>query len=139
MSDMKTVPSDVSPTDFLLQVPQRKRAKDAATVIEMMQRTTGEDPVMWGPSIIGFGRYNYTRKDGSAHSSFLTGVSPRKANLVLYVMPGFSKYGELLEKLGPHKTGACCLYLTRLEALDHDVLEALIARSVKDMRAMHPA
>ena len=138
MSDMKTVETDVDPAAFLAQVENRGRAEDTAEVVEMMTRITGYSPRMWGDSIIGFGRYDYTRKDGSAHSFFRTGVSPRKQNLTVYIMPGFSAYSEILARLGPHKHSSSCLYLGRLKTVDGAVLEELIRASVAEMDRRYP-
>jgi len=138
MSEMKTAETDVDPAAFLDAVENAGRREDTAEVVEMMGRITGYPARMWGPSIIGFGSYTYQRKDGSEHRFFLTGVSPRKANLTVYIMPGFKKYGGLLDRLGKHKHSVSCLYLGRLRNVDRDVLEELVRTSVADMRAMYP-
>ena len=98
MSDMKTVENDGSVEDFLQSVANERRREDAIRVVRMMEDVTGEQPRMWGDSIIGFGRYTYRRSDKSEHNWMLTGVSPRKAALTVYIMPGFSQYGSLLAK-----------------------------------------
>ncbi|MEM7267740.1 MAG: DUF1801 domain-containing protein [Pseudomonadota bacterium] len=135
MSDMKTVENDADPAAFLASVENRGRAEDAAAVTNMMARVTGLPPRMWGDSIIGFGAYDYKRRDGSAHRFFLTGVSPRKQKLTIYIMPGFKPYQEILSRLGPHKHSASCLLLGRLAKVNLAVLEELVAASVSDMRA----
>ena len=122
---------------FLASVAHRGRAEDASAVVDMMQRITGCPPRMWGDSIIGFDGYDYKRRDGSAHRWFITGVSPRKANLTIYIMPGFKRYQDLLGRLGPHKTSVSCLYLGRLTQIDIAVLEDLITQSVTLMRAAY--
>ena len=99
-----------------------------------MQRVTGEPPTMWGDSIVGFGSYHYVYDSGREGDWFLTGFSPRKRNLSLYIMAGFSDYDELMERLGKHKTGKSCLYVNRLSDIDLDVLEALVRQSVAHMR-----
>ena len=137
MSDMKTVQSQHSVASFLKAVQNPRRRDDAQAVVAMMQDITGKPAKMWGPSIIGFDRYYYKRKDGSAHSFMITGLSPRKAALTLYTMPGFSNYGDLMERLGRFKTSKSCLYITRLENVDLDVLRELITRTVEDMRAIY--
>ncbi len=137
MSDMKTVENEADVAAFLASVENRGRAEDAETVVAMMMRVTGQPPKMWGDSLIGFDRYEYRRKDGSEHQFFLTGLSPRKANLTVYIMPGFSEYQDRLDRLGPHKHSVSCLYLGRLNKIDLDVLEELIAQSVADMRAKY--
>ncbi len=134
---MKTAENDGDVGAFLASVPNRGRAEDAAFVVEMMQRITGCPPRMWGDSVIGFDGYDYKRRDGSAHRWFITGVSPRKANLTIYIMPGFKRYQDLLDQLGRHKTSVSCLYLGRLAKIDVAILEQLIATSVADMRAAY--
>jgi len=134
---MKTAENDGDVEAFLASVSNRGRAEDAAVVAEMMQRITGCPPRMWGDSIIGFDGYDYKRRDGSAHRWFVTGVSPRKANLTIYIMPGFKRYSEIMARLGPYKNSISCLYLTRLARIDMAVLEELIAASVVNMRAAY--
>ena len=134
---MKTAENDGEVNAFLASVAHRGRAEDAGVVAEMMQRITGCAPRMWGDSIIGFDAYDYQRRDGSAHRWFITGVSPRKASLTIYIMPGFKRYQDLLARLGPHKTSVSCLYLGRLAKIDMSVFEDLIAQSVADMRAAY--
>jgi hypothetical protein len=100
----------------------------------MMKRVTGCEPKMWGPSIIGFGRYHYRYESGREGDWFLTGVSPRKQALTVYIMQGFGEYDELMTRLGPHRTGKSCLYISKLERIDFAALENLVARSVTWMR-----
>lgn len=133
-SNNKTQPTAADVTDFLNSVEHAGRRKDAFVLLEMMSRVTGEPATMWGPSIVGFGRYHYVYESGREGDSVLTGFAPRKANMVVYVMPGFEKYGALLEKLGKHKTGSSCLYLGRLSNIDMKILEELVERSVAHMR-----
>ncbi len=106
--------------------------------LEVMERVTGDPPKMWGPSIIGFGSYTYSRADGSVHQSLRTGFAPRKANLVVYLMPGVARYADALAGLGKHKHSVSCLYLGRLKNLDLGVLEEVIKASVADMEEMYP-
>jgi hypothetical protein len=134
---MKTAENDGDVEAFLASVSNRGRAEDAAVVAEMMQRITGCPPRMWSDSIIGFDGYDNKRRDGSAHRWFVTGVSPRKANLTIYIMPGFKRYPEIMARLGPYKNSISCLYLTRLARIDMAVLEELIAASVVNMRAAY--
>lgn len=133
MSDMKTVENDNSVDGFLASVAHRGRAEDTRLVATMMERITGHEPRMWGDSIIGFGAYDYTRRDGSTHRFFRTGVSPRKANLVVYIMDGFKSYESQLARLGPHRHSVSCLYLGRLGKVDIGVLEEIVALSVAEM------
>ena len=134
MSGMKTVENDGDVHAFLDSVANPRRREDAKAVARMMERVTGEKPRMWGGSIVGFGRYKYRRSDNSEHSWMLTAMSPRKAALTIYIMPGFSAYGDLTARLGKHKHSVSCLYLTRLANVDFEVLTELVRRSVDDMR-----
>ena len=93
---------------------------------DIMGRITDFEPVMWGPSIVGYGEYHYTYDSGHSGFSFMTGFSPRKKNLVVYIMPGLSGHEALLEKLGKFKTGVCCLYINKLADVDVAVLEKII-------------
>ena len=103
-----------------------------------MQGITGELPKMWGNSIIGFGSYHYKYKSGREGDWFLTGFSPRKQSFTLYIMAGFSKYEELLSKLGKFTTGKSCLYIKRLSDVDLSVLETICIRSLEDMQKLYP-
>ena len=134
MSSMKTVENEGDVDTFLESVGNPRRREDAKRVAGMMQEVTGERPRMWGDSIVGFGRYRYRRADGSEHGWMLTAVAPRKAALTVYIMPGFKPYGDLMQKLGRHRHSVSCLYITRLENVDFDVLTELVSRSVADMR-----
>ena len=137
MSDMKTRPEDASVDAFLESVADEKRREDARTVVAMMREVTGEEPRMWGPSMIGFGSYHYRYESGREGDWFLTGVSPRKGALTVYIMAGFDRYDELMARLGKHTTGRSCLYIKRLEDVDRDVLRELIDRSVRHTAAQH--
>ncbi len=137
MAENKTKPTKQSVTAFLKSVAHDKRREDGKAVLELMRRITGWKPRMWGPSLIGFGHYHYKYDSGHEGDSFVTGFSPRKAALSVYIMPGFSRYGDLMSKLGKYKTGRSCLYINRLEDVDRKVLEKLIRLSVKDMKKMY--
>lgn len=136
-ADNKTQPTGVSAREYIAGLTHAGRREDAQILLDMMSEVTGEQPVMWGNSIIGFGRYHYQYESGREGDAFLTGFAPRKANMVVYVMPGFSDYGALLARLGKHKTGASCLYLGRLTHVDLKVLRQLISASVKHMRTKY--
>ena len=136
---MKTRENDGDVDAFVGSVENRTRREDLRTAIDLMQRVTGEEPRMWGDRIVGFGRYRYRRRDRSEHSWMLTGVAPGKSALTIYIMPGFSAYGDLLESLGPHRHSVSCLYISRLARVDLAVLEALVRRSVDDMRRIADA
>lgn len=134
MSELKTKPTHESVHAFINAIDDTKRRKDCHEVLELMQNITGAEPQMWGTSIIGFGQYHYKYKSGREGDWFLTGFSPRKQNLTFYIMNGADRYEELLEKLGPHKTGKACLYVKRLADLDKKVLHDLIESSVHHLR-----
>jgi len=135
MAQLKTQPNDQSVTDFLNTVENETRRQDSFTILELMQQVTGDEPKMWGESIIGFGTYHYKYASGRQGEWFLTGFSPRVQNLTLYIMSGFDEYDDLLGKLGKHSTGKSCLYVKHLENIDLDVLEELIEKSVTHMKA----
>ena len=99
-----------------------------------MKQITKEEPIMWGPSIVGFGSYHYKYESGREGDMCITGFSPRKQNLTIYILPGFKRYSELMKKLGKHKTGSSCLYINKLEDVDLKVLKQLITESVKYMK-----
>lgn len=134
MSDLKTKKNDASVEEFLAGIPQARRREDCRTVVEMMTKITGDEPAMWGTSIIGFGTYHYKYASGREGDWPITGVSPRKQSLTLYIMPGFDRYEELMGKLGKHKTGVSCLYVNKLEDIDLPTLRKLVTESVKYMR-----
>jgi len=137
MTELKTQENDGSIPDYLATVSDQRRM-ECETVMSIMRRVTGNKPKMWGSSIIGFGHYSYENTKGKEFRWMLTGVAPRKASLSVYIMPGFEPYADLLEKLGPHKIGKSCLYITRLEKVDLKVLENLIGQSVELMRKRYP-
>jgi len=131
VSDPKTRPTDDSVEAFLNSVEDDKKREDAFALLRLMKEVTGEEPTMWGDSIVGFGSYHYRYASGREGDWFLTGFSPRKRNLTLYIMAGFDEYDDLLEGLGKYKTGKSCLYLNRLEDVDVQVLRELVRRSAE--------
>lgn len=128
-SEPKTKPTDVPVDDFIAAVEHPTRRADAQVVKQMLTEVSGEQPVMWGPSIVGYGSYRGRTGDWP-----VVGFSPRKANLVLYVL-GFEGQDALLAKLGKHKTGNACLYINRLSDVDLGVLREIAERSVAATRA----
>ncbi|NNF03456.1 MAG: DUF1801 domain-containing protein [Rhodothermales bacterium] len=134
MSEPKTRPTDSSVTDFLRAIEDEKKRSDAFRVLELMTEITGEDAKMWGPSIVGFGSYHFKYASGREGDWMLTGFSPRKTALTLYIMSGFKRHDELMEQLGSFKTGKSCLYIKRLDDVDEDALRELIAASVEHVR-----
>jgi hypothetical protein len=129
MTQNKTRPNSASVTTFLDSVEDETKKQDSYRLIDIMKEITGEEPVMWGPSIIGFGSYHYKYDSGREGDMLLTGFSPRKQNLSLYIMAGFSKYESLMQELGKYKTGKSCLYIKRLSDVNIDVLKQLIKAS----------
>ncbi len=132
MSEPKTRPNAASVEAFLAQQPDARRA-DCDAIVAMMQAATGESAQMWGAAIVGFGRYNQAYANGKSMEWLLTGFSPRKNELVLYVLTGSKAQNALLEKLGKHKTGKSCLYIKKLADVDRDVLVQLVRESVQEM------
>ena len=134
MGELKTKRTGASVKEFLAAVDEDRR-DDCQTIVKMMKKATGADPKMWGPSIVGFGDYKYRYPDGREMDWMLAAFSPRKRELVLYIMAGFDSYDELMAKLGKHKSGKSCLYIKRLSDVDTGVLQQLIDDSVKHLRA----
>lgn len=138
MSELKTRPTDRKVSQFIDAVETDQKRQDCWTIVEMMRTVTGAEPVLWGSSIVGFGTYTYVNTTKKPADWPITGFSPRKANLTLYVMPGFSNYESLMARLGKHSMGKSCLYIKKLADIDFDVLEEIIRRSVRDMKAAYP-
>ena len=134
MAELKTKPTAASVSDFLDTVDDEERRKDCLAVVKIMQKATGAKAKMWGPSIVGFGDHRYKYESGRELDWFLTGFSPRKKELTLYIMPGFERYEELMSSLGKYKTGKSCLYIKRLADVDTTVLRTLVEDSVKHMK-----
>lgn len=130
-TENKTKPTGQSVEAFIAAVENGQRRQDAEQLAAMMERITGEAPKLWGASIIGFGDAHYKYESGREGDWFKVGFSPRKASLVLYIMPGFNEYGALMERLGKFKTGKACLYINKLADIDMAVLGELVARSIE--------
>lgn len=130
----KTRPTDVPVADFIAAVPNPTRRADAAVAVGLLEEVSGETPVMWGPSIVGFGSYRGPTGDWP-----LLGFSPRGANTVFYLMGGYDGQDDLLARLGKHRIGKSCLYVNRLSDIDLDVLREMARRSMADTRARYPA
>lgn len=137
MAELKTRPTRKSAEKFVREVAHRQRREDATTLLALFAQVTGERPVIWGDSIVGYGRYQYRQRSGQAAIWPVTGFSPRKQNLVIYIMPGFDNYTDLLARLGKYKTARSCLYINKLADIDPDILAQLIAASVADMAALY--
>src|SRR5210317_1474295 len=123
MAEPKTKKNDASVENFLNSVANQTRREDSLSLLGLMRDVTGEEAKMWGSSIVGFGSYHYVYQSGREGDWMLTGFSPRKQNLAIYIMPGFSAYDSLLDKLGKHKTGKSCLYINKLADVDLKVLK----------------
>jgi len=128
---LKTRPTDRDVEEFLNSIENEKKRMDSYAILDLMQSVTGAEPVMWGDSIIGFGSYHYKYASGREGEWFLTGFSPRKQNLTLYIMSGFDRYDELLNDLGKYTTGKACLYIKKVEDIDRNVLKELVRLSVE--------
>ncbi len=126
MAENKTRPTKVSVTEYIESVENETRRKDAYVLLELMKKLTGEQPVIWGDSIIGFGNYHYKYDSGREGDMILTGFSPRKSNLSLYVGASAERNVSYLKKLGKHKIGKTCLYINKLSDVDMIVLAELI-------------
>ena len=138
MSSSKTTETTASVEDFINAVENDQKRKDSQELIAMMRKITGAEPRMWGASLVGFDQYHYKYASGREGDFFITGFSPRKTALTVYIMPGFEDYEEKMARLGPHKTGKSCLYLKNLDAVDRGVLEEIIRDSVEAMRKKYP-
>jgi hypothetical protein len=134
MATNKTQPTDIDPAEYIASVEHPVRRSDAEALLDMMTRVTGYPAKMRGPSIIGFGRYRYRYDSGREGDFLLTGFSPRKANLVVYILPGYDDISEQLGRLGKHRTGKSCLYINKLADVDLEVLEEIVTDAVERMR-----
>jgi hypothetical protein len=138
MAENKTQPTKDSVAAFIAGIADETRRADAKALAKLMQKASGLKPVLWGPSIIGFGSYHYTYDSGREGDAPLVAFSPRKAATVLYIMTGFKGSEALLAKLGKHTSSKACLYIKKLADVDTKVLETLIVQSVAAMRAKYP-
>lgn len=134
MAENKTRPTDQDVVEFLNGVEHKTRRADGFALLEMMKEITGEEAVMWGSSIVGFGSYHYKYASGREGDMPLVGFSPRKQSMTVYIMPGFDEYDDMLAQLGKHKTGKSCLYVNKLADVDQDVLRRLVRRAYEHMR-----
>lgn len=137
MAEPKTKPSKSSVVAFINKIPDAQKRADCSLLVGIMSKTTKSDPVMWGASIIGFGSYRYTYESGREGDWPIIGLSPRKQNLTLYIMPGFEEYGDLLAKLGKHTTGKSCLYIKRLSDIDMPTLTKIVTKSIAKMKTTY--
>lgn len=133
MAQNKTTQTAQSVKDFLAGVEPERRRKDAERLLQIFEEVTGFEGKMWGPSIVGFGRYHYKYDSGREGDFLATGFSPRKANLSVYILPGYTDFGAILDRLGKHKIGKSCLYLNKLDDVDESVLKELISAGLEDL------
>lgn len=139
MAETKTKPTPQSVADFIAGVEHPGRREDATALVALMEAETGEKAVMWGSSIVGFGRYHYRYDSGHEGDACLVGFSPRKANIVLYVAADEAKRADMLGRLGKHKSGAGCVYVNRLSDVDEAVVREMTRTSVETLKARYPA
>ena len=141
MVELKTKKTKASPTKFVAAIKDEKKRKDAKTLLKVFKDATGMSPKMWGAAMVGYGEYHYESTRSAQKGDWpLTGFSPRKQSLTVYIMPGFKKYGTLLKKLGPHTiSGGSCIYMKRLDGVHLPTLKAIIKDSVKVMKRRYNA
>ena len=138
MAENKTMPTGASVEEFLKLVEPAGKRADALLLEQLFREVTKFEPQMWGPSIVGFGRYHYTYESGREGDSPATGFSPRKANMVVYIMPGYTDFSHILKDLGKHRLGKSCLYLGALKNIDLEVLRRLIRAGLDDLENIWP-
>jgi hypothetical protein len=138
MTELKTRETNASVAKFLSSVENDQRRNDGLQLLEVFKEVTKLPPKMWGSSIVGFGEYHYKSERSSQEGDWpLTGFSPRKRNMTVYIMPGFKNYQDLMRRLGKHKTSVSCIYFNKLEDIDLKVLKQIIRRSVADMKKIY--
>ena len=130
MAALKTQPNDLDPNQFLENIEDDQKRMDSYKILELMKKISDKDPVMWGDSIIGFGSYNYIYPTGTKGTWFLTGCSPRKRNMTVYLMPGAESMKDNFEGLGKYKLGKGCLYFNKLADINQGILENLVKKSI---------
>jgi hypothetical protein len=138
MAQNKTQPTRRKVSEFIAGIEDRQKRADCRELMKIMRSLTGRRATMWGPSIVGYGKYHYKYASGREGDFFLTGFAPRKQALTIYVISGFKAHGALMKKLGKHKTGKSCLYVKRLDDIDRDVLTQLVQASVNYLREKYP-
>ncbi|MEX0969648.1 MAG: DUF1801 domain-containing protein [Paracoccaceae bacterium] len=133
MAEIKTNPTNVAVTTFLDSIPHPTRRADAVALDALFRHVTGFKPQMWGPTMVGYGSYDYVYETGHSGTSLATGFSPRKANLVLYIMPGYASFGDILARMGKYKRGKSCLYINKLADVDLNVVKEIIRAGLDDL------
>ena len=138
MAENTTRETGVSVEGFIDGIEHATRQADARVLNQIFQDVTGWTPRLWGPTIIGYGRYHYVYDSGREGDALATGFSPRKANQVIYVMPGYTDFGSILDRIGKYKMGKSCLYITKLADVDLDVVAELIRAGLDDLAKRWP-
>ena len=138
MSENKTRPTTQTAADFIAAVDHPTRRADAVVMDAMFQDITGWKPRMWGPSMVGYGSYHYIYDSGRSGDFLATGFSPRKANMSIYIMPGYADFSDILARLGKHKIGKSCLYVNKLADIDLNVLQDLVRAGLEDLSSKWP-
>lgn len=136
MAELKTKVNNASVDKFIKSIKDERVRDDCYKILDLMKKATKEEPKMWGTSIVGFGSYHYKGASGREGDWMLTGFSPRKQNLTIYIMPGFGEFVDLMKKLGKHTTSVSCLYIKKLEDIDTKVLKELVSKSAKKMKKL---
>ncbi len=131
---LKTTQNTANVESFIAAVEHPQRREDAQTLLALFNRVSGLEARMWGNSIVGYGRYHYKYDSGREGEFFLTGFSPRKASMTIYIMPGYRDLSEMLDRLGKHKLGKSCLYINKLKDVDLAVVEELVLYGLEYMR-----
>ena len=139
MAEPKTKRTKASVTEFLDRIPDEQRRRDCVRLVEIMKSATDAKPEMWGPAIVGFGRYRYKYPSGREGEWFVAGFSPRKQNLTLYILPSVESYPDHLKKLGKHTTGKSCLYVKTLDDVHVPTLKSMLKQAFKDIRKFEKA
>lgn len=138
MSTIKTLVNDTPVSVYVASLSDELRRNEAKELLKIFKLATGMDPKMWGTSIVGYGSYHYKSERSRQEGDWpLTAFSMRKSAISIYIMPGFDKYTELLEKLGKHKTGVGCLYIKKLSEVDSTVLSTIIKSSYNEMKGKY--
>ena len=134
----KTQPTEVDPLEFIGSIEAERKREEALVIDRVFRDVTGWAPVMWGPSIIGYGQYHYKYKTGREGHFLATGFSPRKTNFSVYIMPGYQDFSPILSRLGKHKIGASCLYFNKLKDIEIDVFKELILAGLEKLETYYP-
>lgn len=131
MAELKTKKREASVAEFIDSIPDARRRAESTIILELIQAVTGEEPAMWGDSMVGFGHYHYKYESGHEGDTFCVGFSPRKQALTIYLAQGFEQQSDLLKRLGRYKTGKVCLYLQKLDGVELGALAELVRWSLE--------